>query len=302
MVEDAVIETRELSKRYGKRWVVDNLDLAVPRGAVYGFLGLNGAGKSTTIRMLMGLIRQQAGNASVLGFDPHQNGVAMKERVGYVPEAPVFYPWMTIGQLCDFVAYYRPRRWDHRHAASLINRFRIPRDTPFKDMSKGQRAKAALVLALGFNPELLILDEPTSGLDPVARREFVEGILADFQDTGHTVFISSHLVNELSGLVDHVGILHEGRLKISQPVDEFLAGMQRIRLSFEGDPPADLACEGLLRKQTLGREAVLSVRTADINAAKARLQALRPASMAVEPMHLEDAFVEYVGALERGSL
>ena len=130
LAPEHVIETRGLARSFGRLEAVRGVDLAVPRGAVYGLLGLNGAGKSTTIRMLMGLIRRDGGSARVLGLDPARarDAVAIKRRVGYVAETPAFYDWMTVGDLCAFVAHYRRGKWDGRRADDLIHRFRLPRD------------------------------------------------------------------------------------------------------------------------------------------------------------------------------
>lgn len=294
------IETTGLARWYGRRRVVNGLDLRVARGAVYGFLGLNGAGKSTTIRMLMGLIRRHEGEARVLGLDPARKGVELKRRVGYVAEIPAFYDWMTVAEALRFTATYRRERWDWGRAEQLVAQFRLPPGERLKNLSKGQRAKTALVLALAFDPELLILDEPTSGLDPVARREFVEGILAEYQDSGKTIFISSHLVNELAGLVDHVGILHEGRLLLSARVEDFLDSVRRVRLSFAEAAPRELACEGLLRGRIDGRDALLAVRDYDEERLAAQLRAFNPTALTIERLTLEDAFVEFIGGAEGG--
>lgn len=306
MTSQFAIETKGLGRRYGRRWVVNELNLAIPQGAVFGYLGLNGAGKSTTIRMLMGLIRRHAGQAHVLGLDPARQGVALKRRVGYVAEVPNFYDWMRVDELCGFVATYRRETWDPKRAEALIQRFRIPRDARLKDLSKGQRAKTALVLAMAFDPDLLILDEPTSGLDPVARREFVEGVLADFQDSGKTIFVSSHLVNELAGLIDHIGILHEGRMLLNTTSEAFMDSVRRVRLAFDGPAPQKIACKGLLKYHANGREALVSVR--DFDEARLRgeladsLAEATPTGFEVERLNLEDAFVEFIGAAERGAL
>lgn len=302
MAGQYAIETSGLGRMYGGRWVVDNLNLKVPRGAVYGFLGLNGAGKSTTIRMLMGLIRRHEGQALVLGLDPARQDVELKRRTGYVAEAPAFYEWMTVAEICRFAATYRRGRWDWKRAEQLIEQFRLPAGEKLKNLSKGQRAKTSLVLSLAFDPELLILDEPTSGLDPVARREFIEGILAQYQEEGKTIFISSHLVNELAGLVDHVGILYEGQLVLSARVEDLLDSVRRVRLAFPEQVPRELACAGTLRKQLDGREAVLIVRDFDEEKLSAQLRGFGPSSCEFERLTLEDAFVELVGGAERDAL
>lgn len=301
MSQELAIETQGLVRYYGRHKAVDRLDLRVPTGAVFGFLGLNGAGKSTTIRMLMGLIGPHEGTARVLGLDPRSDGTAMKQRVGYVAEVPNFYPWMRVRELCAFVAHYRRENWDWKRAAELMDRFRLTPEKRIKELSKGQRAKVALLLALAFDPELLILDEPTSGLDPVARREFVEGVLAEYQESGRTILVSSHLVNELAGLVDHVGILYEGRLRLAARTEEFLAEMHEVRVRFAEDAPGDMKFDGLLHYRARAREAVLSVRAGDTDAVRARLAPYRSESVDFQPMDLEGAFVEFIAGVERGA-
>ncbi len=296
--ESVAVRTRGLGRRYGRRWVVRGLDLAVPRGAVYGMLGLNGAGKSTTLRMLMGLIRRGEGEALVLGLDPARRGVELKRRVGYVPDDPALYEWMTVHELCGFAGHYHGGRWKPQRALELMARFKLPLDTKLKHLSKGQRAKTLLVLALAFDPEMLILDEPTTGLDPVARREFIEGVLGEFQQEGKTIVISSHLVNELAGLVDHVGVLHEGRLIFSGPVEEFLGSVRRVRMSFGGEAPAAVQCTGLLRAEANGHDMRLSVRDFDEARVRGELAEYSPEAVEIETLGLEDAFVEFVGGAE----
>ncbi len=300
---ESAISTRDLGRRYGRRWVVQELDLEVPRGSVFGYLGLNGAGKSTTIRMLLGLIRRHSGRAAVLGMDPARDEVAVKERVGYVAEQPAFYEWMTVDEVCGFVAHYRKGRWQPQRATDLLARFKLQREARLSELSKGQRAKVALVLALTHEPDLLILDEPTTGLDPVARRDFVEGILSDYQTPERTIFISSHLVNEISGLVDQVGILHEGRLIHAGRAEEFTASIRRVRMSFADSAPTALACSGLLKYKADGRDAVVVVRNYDDTKTPAELKSgCNPQSLEVESLNLEDAFVEFISAAEGGRL
>ena len=299
MTDTPAIRTEGLAKRYGSKWAVRGLDLTVPQGAVYGLLGVNGAGKSTTLRMLMGMTSPTRGEARVMGRDPERDPVEVKRIVGYVPDAPVLYPRMTVAQVCDFVAYYRRDRWDDVRADALLKAFRLDPRARVRDLSKGQRAKTALLIAMAFRPDLLILDEPTSGLDPVARRGFYEDLLAECQETGRTIIVSSHLVSELAGLVDHVGIIHEGRLALEDTTERLLASMRRFRVAFDGEVPARLGCAGLLKKQVSGREALVTVKTSDPDAARAALEAHSPVSIDEEALGLEDAFIEYVGAIER---
>ena len=300
MTEKLAIQTENLGYRYRRQWAVRQLNLKAPEGKVYGLLGVNGAGKSTTIRVLMGLIQRREGAASVLGLDPGKDPVGVKSAVGYVAETHSFYDWMQIEELIGFISRYRPS-WDNSLSIQLLKRFDLDPTQRIDALSKGQRAKVALLMAMAFRPRLLILDEPTSGLDPSARREFLEGVLAGFQEEGGAIFISSHLVNEISGLVDHVGLIHEGKMHLEMPLDELRNSVKRVRLTFPTAAPANLACPGLLGVRLDGREAALSVRDFAANEEQVRkvLQAYEPSQLEIEDLNLEDIFVELVGGRER---
>lgn len=291
MTSSDAIEISGLSCRFGRVFAVDQLNLNVPRGAVYGFLGLNGAGKTTTIRSLMGLQLPGSGSLRVLGLDPVKQPLAVREAVGYVPDVPRFIEWMTLHELMALVAHYRPSRWNHRRAHHLVATFDLTLGQRVDTMSKGQRAKVALLLALAFEPEVLILDEPIGGLDPLARRNFFESVLREYMDGDQTVFISSHLINEIAGLVDHVGILKNGRLMRSQPTEELLAGLRRVRLTFDGAAPlpADVRA---VRMQAEGRNLEVIIDAFEAARDLPPLQALKPSMLDVQPLTLEDAFVE----------
>jgi ABC-2 type transport system ATP-binding protein len=292
------IRTKNLTRKFGRRLAVRGLNFSVPSGSIYGFLGLNGAGKSTTIRMLMGLLTPTDGEISVLGLDPQKDDIAVKRRVGYVPDSPVFYDWMTVRELLAFVAHYRKREWDDRRARHLVKTFKLPMEQKLRTLSKGQRSRVSLTLALSFNPDLLILDEPTGGLDPIARRQFIEGVLAEFMEGNRTILISSHLINEISGLVDHFGILHNGELVMDGRVDDFIGSMKRVRLFYEGLAPRAFDLEGLTGVRTNGHEAELILKNFSEETSMPQLQQLGARQIEVHGVSLEDAFVEVVGQLE----
>lgn len=290
---DFAIETTSLGRRFGRQWVVKNLSMQIPKGSVYGFLGLNGAGKSTTMRMMMGLLTPHAGKSSVLGFDPQKNDQTIKKRVGYVGERPHFYDWMTVREIMAFVAHYRKEHWDDLRAEQLVGVFSLPKDKQLKTLSKGQLAKVSLLLSMAFNPEVLILDEPTLGLDPVVRREFVKTLLAEYMEEGNTVLISSHLVDEISGLVDHIGILQEGVLVRQEPVDEFRAKVRQVRLNFENTAPLDIHLPGQISQKISGREALITVDGFDEKAIYQAVDIFGPSCQYnTEELSLEDAFIE----------
>ncbi len=278
--------------RYGKKWAVRGLDLRVPRGSIYGFLGLNGAGKSTTMRMLMGLLRVSAGHLRVASLDPMKQDIEVKRRVGYVPDTPVFYDWMTVEETCGLVAHYRKGEWKADRQAELLKRFDLQPKVQTRSLSKGQKARLSLVLALGFDPEILILDEPTLGLDPVARRQFTEGILREYAGEGKTVFVSSHLINEIAGIVDHVGIIRDGALLVQEPAETLQARFRRVELYFDGDAPTEApASFAGSHYSASGREGILILDDAT-DVTESRLRELGAADYRVSQMSLEEIFME----------
>lgn len=290
---ELAVRTEGLGRRYARRWALRDLNLRIPSGAVYGLLGTNGAGKSTTLRLLMGLLRPSAGRAEVLGLDPRADPVALKRVVGYVGEKPRFYDWMRVGELIDFVAHHR-REWDDAYADNLRRQFGLRLEPRISCLSKGERAMVALLVALGFRPRLLLLDEPTAALDPAARRHFFEGILEAYQEHGGTIVISSHQIREVAGMVDHVGLLEGGRLLASRPADELRDRVRGYRLTFAGGLPAcGIDCPGLLGSTVAGRviELIVELATSDDREVRRALDAHRPSRLEPRALSLEEIFL-----------
>lgn len=227
----AAIETVGLTKTYGPTQAVVELDLRVERGEVFGFLGPNGAGKTTTIRMLMALQRPTGGRAVVLGLDCQRDSLAAHRRVGYMPGDLELYPRMTGQQHIDWFARARGE-CEHRVVQELVERFGVVLDRPAKELSKGNRQKVGLVLALMHAPELLILDEPTSGLDPLMQNEFERFVRESVTD-GRTVFLSSHELDEVQRLADRVAIIKDGQLIATDSVDSLRqSAPQKVEATF----------------------------------------------------------------------
>jgi ABC-2 type transport system ATP-binding protein len=237
---DYVIETRDLSKQFGAVQAVSGLNLRVARNQVTGFLGRNGAGKSTTIKMLLGMTHPTSGSGLLLGHsitDPKQD-LEARRQVAYCGEDKQLYAYMSVKQLIHFTASFYPD-WRNEAAASLLDQFQLPPDRKVKALSKGMRTKLALLLALARRPSLLILDEPTEGLDPVAIEELLQtmsGLPAD----GTTVFFSSHQISEVERIADRVCIIDRGQLAVDLSLDEIRQDHRRITLSFSQQPPAHL--------------------------------------------------------------
>jgi ABC-2 type transport system ATP-binding protein len=248
---DSVIEIERLVVRYRGKVALDGLSLAVPRGAVYAFLGDNGAGKTTTMKILTGLAPPDTGRASILGLDCWAQATELRHRVGYMPERPRFYDWMTVGDIGWFTAAFHRgqflacyRDWAHRLGLDLNKRLR--------DLSKGGYARVGLALALAPDPEVLLLDEPTSGLDLLTRREFLAS-LSDLAASGRTIFITSHSIAELERACTHVGLLREGKMILSAPLDEVRKKVRRVSLRYTQSPPDPTGLGTILEKNGTGR-------------------------------------------------
>src|SRR5438067_6637988 len=228
------IEIHQLHYRAGRTFEIKDLDLSVPAGAIYGFLGPNGSGKTTTIRLALGLLRPLAGRITVLGDtipESAPNGLA---RVGFVPEQPHLDPVLTVRETLRFQAAFYPA-WDWPWAERLLRQFELQEQQPFGRLSKGQKGKLMMLLALAQRPELLVLDEPTDGLDPVVRRDVLSALLDYVSQRRATVFISSHLVHELERFCDWIGVMDNGRLITAVPMERFKNGIKRLRI---GGTPA----------------------------------------------------------------
>jgi ABC-2 type transport system ATP-binding protein len=245
-----VIEAHGLTKAFRGRVAVDKLTLEVPPGAIYALLGDNGAGKSTTNRMLMGLLPPDVGRAEILGKDCWAAARELRHRVGYVPERPKFYDWMTVGEIGWFAAGFHRLGYLARYG-ELVGRFGLDRAARLKALSKGGYAKVGLALALASDPEVLVLDEPTSGLDLFTRREFLASMVG-LAAEGRTILISSHGIAEVERVASHAAFLAEGRLLLAGPVEELRRRLVRVRLRHAGAPPDPAGLGAVLERSSSG--------------------------------------------------
>jgi ABC-2 type transport system ATP-binding protein len=242
-----VIVTEQLCKAFRGKRVVDRLSLTVPQGSIFALLGDNGAGKSTTIRMLTGLLPPDAGRATILDQDCWAQATSLRHRVGYVPEKPKFYDWMTVADIGWFTAGFHRAGYLQRYHAAAAH-FRLQLDAKLKTLSKGNYAKVGLSLALAVDPEVLILDEPTSGLDLFTRREFLASMV-DLAGEGRTILISSHAVAELERVASHVAFIANGKLLLSETLEDLRRRIVRVRLKYQGPAP-DAASLGTVLDRT----------------------------------------------------
>jgi ABC-2 type transport system ATP-binding protein len=225
---DTAVEFSGVTKRY-KYFTLDQIDLKLPTGYIMGFVGANGAGKSTTLRILMGLVHQDAGSVKVLGHAMPEDQATAKREIGFVSEDMRLYGAATLDWHMRFVRSIYPR-WDTGYANDLLRRFDLKAQQKIKGMSHGQRVKAILMLALARRPRLLVLDEPTTGLDPIARREVLGELMAVLADEERTVLFSSHNTLEVEQISDQITFIDRGRILESSDKETFLDRWRRLRL------------------------------------------------------------------------
>ena len=216
-MNEPVIAVAGLSRHFGARPALDDVTLSIPRGGVYGLVGANGAGKTTLIRHILGLLRAEKGSVRVFGLDPVADPVGVLSRVGYLSEENDLPGWMRVDELIRYSRAFYPA-WDDQYAEELRRQFSLDSAAKVATLSKGQKARAGLLVALAYRPELLLLDEPSSGLDPVVRRDILEAIIRTIAHEGRTVLFSSHLLDEVERVADHVTMINEGRVALSAPL------------------------------------------------------------------------------------
>jgi len=285
------IVTRRLTKYYDGRPVVNSLDLTVPQGSVYGFLGRNGAGKSTTIKMLLGMVRPDFGQAELLDDDSAKLQPKTRTRIAYLAEGHPLYQWMTVGQAVRFTRPFYAS-WNDELVDQILDHFGLSRRAKIRRLSKGQRAQVSLVLAVAPDPEFLILDDPTTGLDTVVRRDFLESMIQIIQRRGRTILFSSHILGDVERVADRIGILVDGVLRVDCPTDHFKQSIRKVVLEFPGAPPEFPSCAGLVSNRHLGNKLELII-VGYGGEHRQLAESLSPRSIEVVELNLEDAFIEY---------
>ena len=254
----SAIELVGLTKRFGRTTAVDDLSLRVTPGSTFGLIGPNGSGKTTTIRMLMGILTPTAGRAHVLGREALAEPLVVKQRVGYVPESHHVDRWMRIAEVVGFCrSLYES--WNDRTCQEMLDLFELDASKKVKHLSKGMLVKLSLVLAVSHEPEVLVLDEPMAGLDALAREEFLEGVLRTVCERSQTVLFSTHSLDDVQRLADTVGILYGGRLLVHRKIDELLASTKRIRATLANGRPPDRVPANMIFQRVQGREWLLTV-------------------------------------------
>lgn len=291
-----VIETTALTKTYGKHEAVRGLDLAVGEGSVCAFLGQNGAGKSSTIKMLLGMMHPTSGSGSIFGhrIDREQESLLIRQRVAFVAEDKRLYEYMTVGQMIGFTKSFFPR-WDSSLEGRLMEQFELPRERNIRQLSKGMRTKLALLLGFARGCDLLILDEPTEGLDPVAIEDVLQ-IVVSLAAQGTTIFFSSHQIAEVEQVADHVLMIDRGKLVLDAPMDRIKEQYRHIQAVFpDAVEERDFRLPGIEKVSVQGRT-VSFVASHNVDSIVEHIRMLHAGSIDVAPISLKEIFLEKVKA------
>jgi ABC-2 type transport system ATP-binding protein len=288
-----MITTRNLTKRFGKVQAVSGLTWNVPRGSIYGLLGPNGAGKSTTFRMLLGVVHPDDGDATVGGFSARQHSVAIRQRTAYVPDQKSIHPEMRVEDFVRFHGSFFPD-WSAEAAFGQLEKWRVPVRQRMKKLSKGMQAKVLLAGVLARKAELLLLDEPTEGLDPESTEEVLAALVALAATGDRSIVISSHRLDEIERICDHVGLIESGSLRLSGELDELRASCKTIDV--DGAVPADDIRKWREVHSASPIGATLRVVTQSEPATvMERLAAFHPRNIAVHDLNLREIYLAFCG-------
>jgi ABC-2 type transport system ATP-binding protein len=292
-MSEPVIHVSELTRRFGATTALASVSLSVTRGVVHGLVGENGAGKTTLIKHILGLLRAECGSVRVFGLNPVVDPVGVLSRIGYLSEENDLPGWMRVDELVRYSRAFYPA-WDDVYAEELRQTFALDPTAKIGNLSKGQKARAGLLIALAYRPELLVLDEPSTGLDPIVRRDILAAVIRTIADEGRTVLFSSHLLEEVEQVADHVTMISRGRIALSAPLDFIWESHRSVSVLFPEPRDSPPAVAGVLRWEGQGQEwtAVARGGSGELEAAIAgwngRIIAERVPS-------LEEVFVAHVG-------
>lgn len=298
-MSEHAIETEALTVYYGKHRGIVDVDMEVQKGEVFGFLGPNGAGKTTTLRILIDIIRPSRGRASVFGLDCQRDGVALRQRIGYLPGELSLPRNMKSRQYLKIVDSLRSHPADPAYLDELCERLDLDTTRKIRDYSSGNKQKLGLVVAMMSKPDLLILDEPTNGLDPLIQQVVLE-LVDEARDEGRTVFFSSHILSEVQSVCDRVGIIREGRLIKVESVDSLMAQpFHRLRLRFENAPDERIFNFEGVRELSRADDSIYLEVTQNLPQVMRAAASLEILDIETQPVTLEEVFLAYYGRNNR---
>jgi len=299
---EIVVKTDGLTKYYDKTLAVDHIDLQIPRGAICGFVGRNGAGKTTAIKLMLGLLKPTTGSSELLGCDSETLTPAIRGRIGYVTEGHQLFNWMSIKGMEKFQKAFFPKQWDDKLFTEMIEYFELSKKQKIKELSKGQRAQVSLALALAPNPELLIMDDPTLGLDAAIRRQFLEGMIELIMREGRTILFSSHILGDVERVADRILVIDKGLIRADCTLEEFRKSVTKVKMSFSESLPEQVDIDGLFHCRQGEKELELTLVGTEEEKINEWARSAGAEKCEIIQMNLEDQFIEFTAPSDRKKL
>ncbi len=288
-----MIKVKNVSKSFDGFRALDALTLTVPKGSVYGLVGSNGAGKTTIIKHLCGIYRQDSGLITIDGKNAYENN-AVKSRLCYISDDLYFFPTYSVRDMAEFYRGIYPD-WNEERFQKLGEIFKIDPRRKVRRLSKGMQKQVSFWLGISTMPEIMILDEPVDGLDPVMRKSVWQLMLADVAERGMTVLVSSHNLRELEDVCDHVGIMHRGRVVLEKSLDDVKGNIHKIQLAFSGGVPTELLGKmQILHNEKFGSVSILIVR-GNGDMLRELISGYSPVIFDILPLTLEEVFIYELG-------
>lgn len=290
-MSDFIVKMDNVTKAYGKSFALDKLNLNVPEGSVYGLLGQNGAGKTTALRICMSLLKITSGEAKVLGNNPWNMPVSIKQEIGYASDSMQLIPWLKVADILNYNGSFY-QNWDKEYVKQWVERLNLPLNKRVFHLSRGNRQKLGLIMAIGHRPKLLILDEPAGGLDPVARKDFLESIIELIHEAGTTILISSHSLDDLERISDHIGIIEKGKMKLETNLEDLKRTTKQIKL-VSHKKIENINFKDLLESEKYENSFTGVFKNWDENKYREIKNQFPDANIEVNNMKLEDIFLAY---------
>lgn len=290
-MQNAIIDFKDVSKKFGKQSALKKLNMAIPEGCIYGLVGRNGAGKSTSLRMIMNMLQPDSGSIQIMGHTPQELPLAMRQQIGYSSDSMPLIPWLKVGQLLQDNGSFYPG-WNPEYVTLWLKRLSLDSNKRIFSLSRGERQKLAFLMAIGHRPRLLILDEPAGGLDPVVRQEFLESLIELVNETGTTIVLSSHQLHELERIAEYIGLIEDGQMYLETELESLRARMRRVILmGSEIKPESTIEQTALL--DTIRRPGYMELIYSQWDEHKAHQlsQQFPRASMDVQSLNLEEIFI-----------
>lgn len=288
-----IIQTTDLVKKYdfGGQKALNGLNMQVKEGIVYGLLGKNGAGKSTVLRIFMGLLKHTSGNAEIMGFSPEKLPLGIRQQIGYTSDSMQLIPWLKVSDLLNYNGSFF-ENWDTDYVKQWCEKLSLDLNQRVFQLSRGNRQKLGLVMAIGHRPKLLILDEPAGGLDPHARKEFLESLIELIHESGTTIIISSHQLSDLERISDYIGIIDQGKMKLEMNLEDLKKSTKLIKI-YGQEKLEKVKLPELIKVEDLPNSFVGILPNYSPDTIEKIKRNLTNSTLEIEPMNLEEIFLAY---------